>query len=456
MTLTGQKPIPKSNKYMFIKTYGCQMNVYDSDRMLELLQPLGYKKTDNPAQADLIILNTCHIREKATEKVFHDIGRVKKKFRNRKKPILIISGCVAQAEGDILIQKEKYIDAVIGPQSYQNINEIIKNIENRNIRTESTEFDVVQKFDSLNKIKKLSNKISSYLTIQEGCDKFCKFCVVPYTRGAEFSRPTKELIEEAKDLAKNGAKEITLLGQNVNAYSHDQQKLSTLISRLSEIKDIKRIRYSTSHPKDFTKDLIEAHKSTNKKLMPLIHLPAQSGSNNILQEMNRKHTVQDYLEIIDKLKAVNPKVKFSSDFIIGYPGETENDFNDTLNLLNKIEFINCFSFIFSPRPGTPAAKLTEIDYNVSKKRLTIFQKTAEKIKLKYKKSLFNKTTLVLFENKTKIKNEFFGRDEYWNPVIVKTKQNLKGKLREVKITGGNQNTLYGEIDEKLKERDFAA
>jgi radical SAM methylthiotransferase, MiaB/RimO family len=247
-----------------------------------------------------------------------------------------------------------------------------------------------------------------------------------------------------------------LLGQNVNAYSHDQQKLSTLISELSEIKDIKRIRYSTSHPKDFTKDLIEAHKSTNKKLMPLIHLPVQSGSNNILQEMNRKHTVQDYLEIIDKLKAVNPKVKFSSDFIIGYPGETENDFNDTLNLLNKIEFINCFSFIFSPRPGTPAGKLTEIDYNVSKKRLTIFQKTAEKIKLKYKKSLFNKTTLVLFENKTKIKNEFFGRDEYWNPVIVKTKQNLKGKLREVKITGGNQNTLYGEIDEKLNERDFAA
>ena len=298
--------------------------------------------------------------------------------------------------------------------------------------------------------------MSSFLTIQEGCDKFCKFCVVPYTRGAEFSRPTKELIEEAKDLAKNGAKEITLLGQNVNAYSHDQQKLSTLISELSEIKDIKRIRYSTSHPKDFTKDLIEAHKSNNKKLMPLIHLPVQSGSNNILQEMNRKHTVQDYLEIIDKLKAVNPKVKFSSDFIIGYPGETENDFNETLNLLNKIEFINCFSFIFSPRPGTPAGKLTEIDYNVSKKRLTIFQKTAEKIKLKYKKSLFNKTTLVLFENKTKNKNEFFGRDEYWNPVIVKTKQNLKGKLREVKITGGNQNTLYGEIDEKLKERDFAA
>ena len=432
------------------------MNEYDTNRIYDIAKSINYKKTNELSKADCYVLNTCHIREKATDKVYHDIGRIKKNFKDKKKPIVIVTGCVAQAEGDILLEREKYIDAIIGPQSFHNLNQIIKNIEKKSLRENSTSFDVKEKFDTLNNFKNSDSSVSSFLTIQEGCDKFCKFCVVPYTRGAEFSRPTKELIEEAKDLAKNGAKEITLLGQNVNAYNHDQQKLSTLISKLSEIKDIKRIRYSTSHPKDFTKDLIEAHKSTNKKLMPLIHLPVQSGSNNILQEMNRKHTVQDYLEIIDKLKAVNPRVKFSSDFIIGYPGETENDFNDTLNLLNKIEFINCFSFIFSPRPGTPAAKLTEIDYNVSKKRLTIFQKTAEKIKLKYKKSLFNKTTLVLFENKTKIKNEFFGRDEYWNPVIVKTKQNLKGKLREVKITGGNQNTLYGEIDEKLKERDFAA
>ena len=432
------------------------MNEYDTNRIYDIAKSINYKKTNELSKADCYVLNTCHIREKATDKVYHDIGRVKKNFKDKKKPIVIVTGCVAQAEGDILLEREKYIDAIIGPQSFHNLNQIIKNIEKKSLRENSTSFDVKEKFDTLNNFKNSDNSVSSFLTIQEGCDKFCKFCVVPYTRGAEFSRPTKELIEEAKDLAKNGSKEITLLGQNVNAYNHDQQKLSTLISKLSEIKDIKRIRYSTSHPKDFTKDLIEAHKSANKKLMPLIHLPVQSGSNNILQEMNRKHNVQDYLEIIDKLKAVNPKVKFSSDFIIGYPGETENDFNDTLNLLNKIEFINCFSFIFSPRPGTPAAKLTEIDYNVSKKRLTIFQKTAEKIKLKYKKSLFNKTTLVLFENKTKIKNEFFGRDEYWNPVIVKTKQNLKGKLIEVKITGGNQNTLYGEIDVKLKERDFAA
>ena len=252
------------------------------------------------------------------------------------------------------MEREKYIDAVIGPQSFHKLNQIIKSVEKNSLQENSTSFDVKEKFDTLNDYKNSDSSVSSFLTIQEGCDKFCKFCVVPYTRGAEFSRSTKELIKEGQDLANNGAKEITLLGQNVNAYSYNEKKLSTLISEISEINDIKRIRYSTSHPKDFTEDLIEAHRGNIKKLMPLIHLPVQSGSNKILKEMNRKHTVQDYLEIIDKLKAVNPKVKFSSDFIIGYPGETENDFKNTLNLLNKIEFINCFSFIFSPRPGTPA------------------------------------------------------------------------------------------------------
>ena len=432
------------------------MNEYDTNRIYDIAKSINYKKTSEPSKADCYVLNTCHIREKATDKVYHDIGRIKKSFKNKKKPIVIVTGCVAQAEGDILLEREKYIDAVIGPQSFHNFNQIIKNVEKKTLQENSTGFDVKEKFDTLNNYKNSDNSVSSFLTIQEGCDKFCKFCVVPYTRGAEFSRPINELIKEGKNLAKNGAKEITLLGQNVNAYSYNQKKLSTLISEMSEIKDIRRIRYSTSHPKDFTEDLIEAHRSNNKKLMPLIHLPVQSGSNNILKEMNRKHTVQDYLEIIDKLKAVNSKVKFSSDFIIGYPGETENDFNDTLNLLNKIEFINCFSFIFSPRPGTPASKLTEVDYNVSKKRLTIFQNAAEKIKLKYKRSLFNKRALVLFENKLKNKDEFFGRDEYLNPVIVKTKLNLRGKLQEVKITGGNQNTLYGELDQKLNESNFAA
>ena len=432
------------------------MNEYDTNRIYDIAESINYKRTDELDEADCYILNTCHIREKATDKVYHDIGRIKKNFKYKKKPIVIVTGCVAQAEGDFLLNREKYIDAVIGPQSFHNLNQTIKNLEKKSLQENFTSFDVKEKFDTLNNFKNPDNSVSSFLTIHEGCNKFCKFCVVPYTRGAEFSRSTKELIKEAKDLANNGAKEITLLGQNVNAYNYDEKKLSNLISKISEIKDIKRIRYSTSHPKDFTVDLIESHRSKNTKLMPLIHLPIQTGSNKILKEMNRKHTVQEYLEIVDKLKAVNPRVQFSSDFIIGYPGETENDFNDTFNLLNKFKFIKCFSFIFIPRPGTPATKLTEIDYAISKKRLIIFQNTAEKIKLKYKRSLFNKSVLVLFENKLKNKDEFFGRDEYSNSIIVKTTENIKGKIKKVKITGGNQNTLFGEIDQKFNKRNFAA
>ena len=432
------------------------MNEYDSNRIYDLAKSINYEKTSEPDKADCYVLNTCHIREKATEKVYHDIGRIKKKFRDKKKPIVVVTGCVAQAEGDILLEKEKYIDAVIGPQSFHKFNQIIKNIEQKSLKENFTGFDVKEKFDTLNYYKNSNSSVSSFLTIQEGCDKFCKFCVVPYTRGAEFSRPTNELIKESKDLVNNGAREITLLGQNVNAYSYNKEKLSNLISELSKIKDIKRIRYTTSHPKDFTEDLIQEHGYNKKKLMPLIHLPVQSGSNKILSAMNRKHTIQDYLEIIEKLKAVNPNMKFSSDFIIGYPGETDNDFNDTLKLLKKIEFVNCFSFIFSPRPGTPAAKLAEVDYRISKKRLVIFQNIANEIKLRYRESLFNKSAPVLFENKIKDKDEFFGRDEYSNSVIVKTKENLKGRIKEVKITGGNQNTLFGEIDQKLDKRNFAA
>ena len=443
-------------KKIFIKTFGCQMNEYDSNRIYDLAKSINYTKTNELDKADCYVLNTCHIREKATDKVYHDIGRVKKNFRGKKKPIVVVTGCVAQAEGDIILNREKYIDAIIGPQSFHKFNQIIKNIEKKSSQESLTSFDVKEKFDTLNYYKNSDSSVSSFLTIQEGCDKFCKFCVVPYTRGAEFSRPINELIREVKDLVSNGAKEIILLGQNVNAYSYNDKKLSNLISEISEITDIKRIRYTTSHPRDFTEDLIEAHRSNKKKLMPLIHLPVQSGSNKILKAMNRKHTIEDYLEIINKLKAVNPMIKFSSDFIIGYPGETENDFSNTLKLLNKVEFINCYSFIYSPRPGTPAAKLSEIDQDISKKRLLTFQNIAEKIKLKFRKNLFHKTALVLFENKLKNKDEFFGRDEYSNSVIVKSKENLKGKIKEVVIKYGNQNTLFGEINKKLSKRNFAA
>ena len=432
------------------------MNEYDSNRIYDLAEQIDYKKTDNHKEADCYVINTCHIRKKATEKVYHDVGRIKKDFRNKKKPIVVIVGCVAQAEGEILLKEEKYIDVILGPQSYHQFNESILRIEKKSKKINYTDFEVVEKFDTLNLIKNSSSKVSSFLTIQEGCDKFCKFCVVPYTRGSEFSRSTSELLNETKDLESNGAKEITLLGQNVNAYNHNGERLSDLIINISKLSSIKRIRYTTSHPIDFTDDLIKAHSSCNK-LMPLIHLPVQSGSNKILKSMNRKHTVEDYLELINKLKKANPLIKFSSDFIIGYPGETDNDFDLTLKLLKEVEFINSYSFVFSARPGTPAAKLKKIETIVAKNRLMQFQKIAEDIKLKYKKSLINKNTTVLFENKMKNqKDEYFGRDEFSNPIIVRAKHNLEGKIRKIKIISGNQNTLFGEIIEQNETREFAA
>ena len=443
------------SKKIFIKTLGCQMNEYDSNRILDLTKKINYYKTKDLGEANCYILNTCHIREKATDKVYHDIGRVKKQFRNKFKPIVLIVGCVAQAEGDILLKKEKYIDAVIGPQSYHKINDIILKLENKQTSINLTEFDVVEKFDSLNCLKNSDSKISSFLTIQEGCDKFCKFCVVPYTRGTEYSRSIDELVVEAKQLVNNGAKEITLLGQNVNAYNFKKQKLSDLIFRISKIKNLKRIRYTTSHPKDFTQDLIDAHKNC-KKLMPLIHLPVQSGSNAILNAMNRKHSIEEYLDTIEMLKKINPNIKFSSDFIIGYPGETLGDFNETEKLMKKVKFINSYSFIFSARPGTPAFNLQKIDETEAKRRLIIFQNVAEKIKKKYRESLINKICEVLFENKTKNENQYFGRDEYQNSVIVKSNKNLVGQIKKVRIYNGNHNTLYGEIVSDLSQKNYAA
>ena len=431
------------------------MNEYDSNRIYDLAKKINYKKTEKPDDANCYVLNTCHIREKATEKVYHDVGRLKKIFRNKKKPIVIVTGCVAQAESEILLNKEKYIDAVIGPQSYQEINKIISAIETKKNKLNCTNFEVIEKFDTLNQIKNSNSNVSSFLTIQEGCDKFCKFCVVPYTRGPEHSRSIKELISECKDLVDNGAREITLLGQNVNAYESSGNKLSDLIFKISEIQNLKRIRYTTSHPIDFSDDLIEAHRNL-KKLMPLIHLPVQSGSDKILKTMNRKHNINDYLEIINKLREINKNIKFSSDFIIGYPGETENDFDETIKLMRKVEFINSYSFIFSARPGTPAAKMQQVEEDISKKRLIIFQKIAEEIKMKYRKNLLGKKRFVLFENKVTNKNQFFGRDEFSNSVIVKSEDDLQGKINEVTIKDVNQNTLFGEINTKINEKEFAA
>ena len=451
----GQKLKNNLEKKIFIKTFGCQMNEYDSNRIYDITQNINYRKTDDLKKADCYVLNTCHIREKATEKVYHDIGRVKKEFKNKKKPIVIVTGCVAQAEGEILLEKEKYIDAVVGPQSYHLIKNILLKIERKKNKINLTDFNVVEKFDNLNYIMNSSTKISSYLTIQEGCDKFCKFCVVPYTRGPEYSRSIDELIKESNQLAKNGTREIILLGQNVNAYNYKNKKLSELILEISKIKEIKRIRYTTSHPLDFTEDLILAHQSI-KKLMPLIHLPVQSGSNKILKNMNRKHTIEMYMDLIKKIKKANKFIEFSSDFIIGYPGETDKDFKASIEVMKNIKYINTYSFIFSPRPGTPAAKMSPTNEIIAKERLDLFQKISKDIKMNYRKSLFNKKSLVMFENKLKDNSGFFGRDEFLNPVIVKGNSNLIGKILNVKIIDGNHNTLFGQVDQKTKKEEFAA
>ena len=424
------------------------MNEYDSNRILDLVKPIGYISTNNPSEADCYVLNTCHIREKATDKVYHDIGRLKKEFRNRKKPMLLVTGCVAQAENEEMFNREKYIDGVVGPQSYHQIPDIIKKIENNKNKINSTEFEVIEKFDSLNSVQNSNSKVSSFLTIQEGCDKFCHFCVVPYTRGPEYSRSFNEIINEAKQLIANGAKEITLLGQNVNAYAYKTQtrtfRLADLIIQLNDLKELKRIRYTTSHPKDVTKDLIEAHK-TCKKLMPILHLPVQSGSSKILNAMNRKHNVEEYLEIINDLKKARPNIKFSSDFIIGYPGETEDDFNHTLNLVEKIEFINSYSFIYSSRPGTPASKLNTVDQKIAKKRLIKLQEILEKINTKSKKEFLNVSIEVLFENKLKRQNKYFGRDKFLNSVIVGSEKDLTGRTLNIEINDFNHNSLFGKI-----------
>ena len=434
------------NKYtikkIFIKTFGCQMNEYDSNRLYDALDKIGYKKTLYQDDADCYILNTCHIRDKAKQKVYHEVGRVKKLYLNKKKPIVIIAGCVAQAENQEILKREPYIDIVIGPQSYHKINKILTNFNSKE-KIEETDFDTIQKFVYFDKIRNNNSKVSSFLTIQEGCDKFCNFCVVPYTRGPEYSRPMKIVIKEAEFLIKNGAKEIILLGQNVNAYQDGRNKLSNLIIELEKIPEIQRIRYTTSHPKDMTEDLIDIYKYS-KKLMPLIHLPVQSGSDKILKLMNRKHTIKEYLEICEKLKKINPNLEFSSDFIIGYPGENEQDFKDTLELVKKIKFINSYSFIFSPRPGTKAGNSRLTNKKLSLERLEIIQSLLFRNQLKKNKSLENKTLNILVENLAKNEKYVFGRTEFMTPVIFQGEKSDIGKILSVKIKSSNRSTLFGE------------
>ena len=430
------------------------MNEYDTNRIYDTVKNIGYVKTNDHLNADCYLLNTCHIRDKSKEKVFDEIGRVRKNYKNKKKPIMIVAGCVAQAESGEMIKREPYIDIIIGPQSYHKINKIIENF-NFNKKEELTEFDTEDKFNYLDKIKNHDSRVSSFLTIQEGCDKFCNFCVVPYTRGPEYSRPFKKIIEEAESLVKNGTKEITLLGQNVNAYcfkdKNKSYKLSDLILELDKINDLIRIRYTTSHPKDMTEDLIECY-SSSKKLMPFIHLPIQSGSDKILKLMNRNHKVEKYLEIYKLIKQKNQNVEFSSDFIVGYPGELECDFNDTMNLVKEIKFINSYSFIFSPRPGTPASKLELVDKEIAKERLVNLQKALEDHQIKKNTSLVNSSVEVLVENKLKNQENYFGRNVFLNSVLFEGKDKYIGKIVNVKIEKTNRNTLFGRIDKNKSMR----
>jgi len=445
------------SKKVFIKTFGCQMNEYDSNRIYESVSKIGYEKTETFEEANCYIINTCHIRDKAKEKVYHEIGRVKKNFKLKEKPVVIVAGCVAQAENNEMIKREPYIDIVIGPQSYHKINgSILSHIKNKK-KEEQTDFDTISKFDYFDKIRNNNSKVSAFLTIQEGCDKFCKFCVVPYTRGPEYSRSFHVIIKEAKQLIKNGSKEITLLGQNVNAYCYKEKnkifRLSDLIMALENIIELKRIRYTTSHPLDMTDDLIKCYEKS-KKLVPFIHLPIQSGSNRVLKLMNRKHTVEYYLSVYGKLKKANPKIEFSSDFIIAYPGETEKDFDDTMKLVKKINFINSYSFIFSPRPGTAASNLKLIDNNIALKRLKLIQNELFNHQNLKNRITENTTVDVLVENKIRNQNKFFGRTKYMTPVIFDGEKDIEGKIVPVLITSSNQNNLFGEI--KLKKNIKAA
>ncbi len=422
------------------------MNEYDSNRIYDLIKTIGFSKTNDRTEADSFLINTCHIRDKSTEKIYHEIGRIKKNFRNSIKPLVIVTGCVAQAESSEMLKREPYIDMVIGPQSYHKITDLISNYQRKKQKINETEFDVIKKFDELEKIYNPQSKVSSYLTIQEGCDKFCHFCVVPYTRGPEHSRPVKQIIDEAQNIINNGAREVVLLGQNVNAYHSNEgkknYKLSSLIRELSEIKDLKRIRFTTSHPKDMSDDLIDCYKDC-EKLMPILHLPIQSGSDHVLKLMNRKHTRKYYLSIIEKLKSINNEIKISSDFMVGYPGETDTDFEETLDIIKKVGFVNSYSYIFSPRPGTPAAKKKIYNQKNNKNKLQELQNVLEEIQYINNKSYLQKDCEVLIENKLKNQKKYFGRNKEMSAVFFEADNCNIGDLISIKITSYNQKNLFG-------------
>lgn len=422
------------------------MNEYDSNRIADLLSKIDYKRIEEVEKADCFIFNTCHIREKATQKVYSDIGKIKKILRDKKsKPLFILAGCVAQAESSMVFEKSDFVDIVVGPQAYHKLPQLIQNYQNNKTKIFNTNLDVSDKFDSLENYKNISSKVSSFITIQEGCDKFCKFCVVPYTRGPEFSRCSEQIYNEVQGLVDSGTREIILLGQNVSGYKNKDTNLSMLIDKVASIKKLERIRFTTSHPNDFDENLINAFKYQDK-LMPQLHLPVQSGSNKILESMNRKHTREFYLKLIDKFRNINKDIEFSSDFIVGYPGETEKDFEDTLDLVDRVRFSNSYSFVYSQRPGTPAVDFDQISKEVSANRLEILQNKLFDLQRKFNDSKVNSKTKVLVENITKQGNQFFGRNEYMQPVFIEGNKCTPGQIEIIKVKSSNRHNLWGTVD----------
>ena len=438
-------------KSFFIKTYGCQMNSYDSEKVNDLLLFNGFKKADDLEKTDVAILNTCHIRERASEKLYSDLGRLsvfkKNKEKLGKKFSIVVMGCVAQAEGEEIISRNNSVDYVVGPQNIQAIPKLLKNkiFEKIHINFLSEE-----KFKSLTLSK--TNKISSLITVQEGCDKFCSFCVVPYTRGAEFSRPVEDIYAEVNDVVKKGSAEVTLLGQNVSSYEsviYDSEekklKLGGLCNIISKIPNLKRIRYLTSHPNDIDDNLINEH-AKNKKLMPFLHLPIQSGSDKILKKMNRKHTQKEYLDLIKKIKLAIPHMAFSSDFIVGYPGETEEDFEKTVSLVNKVKFASSYSFIYSARPGTPASvKKDKTNEEIKKKRLNYLQNILTNHQNEFNQMALDKEVEVLITDFGKKEDQYVGRTPHLQPVHVYSSKNLIGKILNIKIERLTSFSFHGKI-----------
>jgi tRNA-2-methylthio-N6-dimethylallyladenosine synthase len=432
-------------KKLFVKTYGCQMNAYDSAKMADLLAPLGYAATDAPEGADMVILNTCHIREKAAEKVYSELGRLKtlkaEKARDGGRMLLAVAGCVAQAEGEEIVARQPVVDLVVGPQSYHRLPEMIARATREQGHVLETDFPALEKFDSLPEPS--ATGVSAFLTVQEGCDKFCTFCVVPYTRGAEQSRPPAAILREARQLAKKGAREIVLLGQNVNAYEGEGWSLAKLCDALAGIEGITRIRYTTGHPRDMAEDLIAAHRD-NPKLMPYLHLPVQSGSDAVLEAMNRQHTADDYRRLVEKIRAARGDIALTSDFIVGFPGESDGDFEATLRLVRDIGYATAFSFKYSRRPGTPASTMRkQVPDEVKTARLAALQKQLADQQHAFDDAQLGKTLPALFEKRGSKAGQIMGRTPYLQPVHVTGDEGLIGQVRDVTITRRTANSLHG-------------